>query len=111
MLPWYVVTPEYGEVVPVLDDGQGPTEYGCDVIEVEAPSKRAAVIAGVRAMRANPREYRYYGGHCEGNPFAGVKAEPAVCPHGRPHFEIRDGKPVPVVCMACDDQIRLEARP
>jgi hypothetical protein len=109
--PYYVVTPEYGEVVPVLDYGQGPTEYGCDVIEVEAPTKRAAVIAGVKAMRAKPREYRYFG-QCDGNPFAGVRAEPAVCPHGRPHFVIRDGRKETVDCPECEAETQeKEAAP
>lgn len=73
---WLVITPEYGDVVPVLDYGQGPIEYGCDVIEVEAQSKRDAIALGVKAMLKS-KEYRY----CREsrqfgeNPYTGVHAE------------------------------------
>jgi hypothetical protein len=76
---YYVVTPQYDSVVPILDDGSGPTESGCDVIEVEAPTKRAAVIEGVKRMlKGNPREYKWCrAARSDGyNPFAGVRAIP-----------------------------------
>lgn len=41
-MKYYVLTPEYDTVQPILDDGTGPTETGCDVVEVSAPNKRAA---------------------------------------------------------------------
>ena len=51
MRRWYVVTPEYGTVVPVLDYGQGPIEYGCDVVEIEATvlrlRKRMGLLKGI----------------------------------------------------------------
>ena len=50
MKRWYVVTPEYGEVIPILDDGTGPMEYGADVIEIEAETARDAVALGVKEM-------------------------------------------------------------
>jgi hypothetical protein len=28
MKRWWVISKEYGEVVPILDDGSGPMEYG-----------------------------------------------------------------------------------
>lgn len=31
---YLVISEEYGEVVPILDYGQGPTEYGCDICYV-----------------------------------------------------------------------------
>ena len=77
MKRWYVFTPEYGEVIPITDEGQGPMEYNADVIEVEAETRRDALICGVRLMRANPREYHWFR-HCDGNPFVGVKAEPVL---------------------------------
>ncbi len=49
MKHWYVITPEYGTVDPVCD-GQGPIEYECDVIEVEAETKRDAIALGVKLM-------------------------------------------------------------
>lgn len=48
---WAVISPEYGVVVPVLGFGLGPTEYGCDYVEVEASSRREAIVKGVREMR------------------------------------------------------------
>jgi hypothetical protein len=83
---WYVVTPEYGIVIPVLDFGQGPIEYGRDVIEVEAANARDAVALGVKEMLrhrygvpALQDKYEW----CKmaqgdgSNPFAGVFAQPA----------------------------------
>lgn len=73
---YYVITPEYGEVVPVTDEGQGPMEYGSDVIEIEARNRSEARLLGVHAMRKNTTKYQYYQ-HCDGNPFAGVTVESA----------------------------------
>ena len=76
---YYVVTPQYGTTIPILDDGTGPEEYGADVIEVEAPNKRAAVTEGVKRMLAGSRkEFRWCRDQrSDGvNPFAGVKAIP-----------------------------------
>lgn len=82
MKRWLVVTPEFGEVVPILDYGQGPMEYQCDVIEVEAETRRDAVLVGVALMRSQPRQFHYFRDHLDGNPYAGVKAElmPDPCP-------------------------------
>lgn len=81
-----MITPEYGVVVPVLDFGQGPMEYGCDVIEIEAENARDAIALGVREMLRAPygngdfihegqfswcRDARADG--C--SPYAGVRAE------------------------------------
>ena len=76
---YYVVTPQYGQTIPILDDGSGPEEWDADVIEVEARTKRAAIIKGVKLMlMGNRREHRW----CRDcrrdgmNPFKGVKAIP-----------------------------------
>ena len=74
MTRYWVITPEYGDVVPVTDEGQGPMEYGCDVIEIEAENARDALLLGVKAMRANSATYRWYQ-NCDGSPFAGVRVE------------------------------------
>ncbi len=55
------MTPEVETVVPILDDGTGPTEVGADVVEVEAETARDAVIIGVRLMH-------------KASPFTGVRA-------------------------------------
>lgn len=74
MLRWLVVTPEYGTVIPILDDGTGPTEYGADVIEIETSTARDAVTMGVSLMlRRGDRwctEARLDGA----SPYAGVRA-------------------------------------
>lgn len=73
-MPRYcVVTPEY----QTGGDYYDPPEWGADVIEVEMPTKRAAVIEGVKRMLAgNYRQYKWCrdeknDGH---NPFKGVRA-------------------------------------
>lgn len=78
---WLVLTPEYGEVIPITDEGQGPTEYQRDGIEVEAETKRDAILMGVCLMRDKPRDYHWFR-HADGNPFVGVTAEvvPPMCP-------------------------------
>lgn len=85
MRHWYVVTPAFDVVIPVLDDGTGPVETGSDVIEVEAVSARDAIALGVKAMLSGARypdgqRYRWVfdqrsDGCC---PYAGVKAIPAA---------------------------------
>lgn len=77
--PWLVCSPEYGEVVPILDDGTGPTEYGCDVVFVEAETRRDALLLGVALFRQQGAKYL---ADAE-SPYAGVKVESQVCPkHG-----------------------------
>ena len=79
---WLVITPEYDEVIPILDDGTGPIERGCDVIEIEAPTARDAITLGVKEMLKGGRQdiYSFYKwciqSRSDGeNPFAGVRAE------------------------------------
>ena len=80
MKRWLVVTPEYGEVIPITDEGQGPTEYQSDVIEVEAETRRDAILIGVQLMRASPSDYHWFRDNCYGNPFVGVTAEEVQVP-------------------------------
>lgn len=71
---WWVITEEYGSVVPALDWGQGPIEYHRDAIEIEAATRRDALVLGVHEMLRLGWDW------CNGNrnngisPFAGVKA-------------------------------------
>ena len=73
---YMVYTPEYGTVIPILDDGSGPKEYGADVLLVRATNKRRAKVLAVRRWRHRPR-----GKWVENrdsdliSPFAGLKAE------------------------------------
>jgi hypothetical protein len=45
MRDYVVVGPMRGEVIPILDDGSGPMEYGAPYVEVEAPNRGAAIRA------------------------------------------------------------------
>ena len=54
MRRWLIISPQYGTVVPVLDDGTGPMEYGSDGVIVEARTKREALVLGLRRMRSDP---------------------------------------------------------
>ena len=74
---WFLVlSPEYGEVVPVLDFGQGPTEYGRDAVHVRTHSKARAKVLALRhfrrhhAARCRQPDYLRYG-----SPFAGMIVE------------------------------------
>lgn len=68
---YLVISPEYGEVVPILDYGQGPVEYGHDVVYAFARNARRAKVLGVRWFR---RQGAHYLRHAE-NPFAGMTVE------------------------------------
>ena len=79
MKRWYVVTPEYGVVDPILDDGTGPLEYVSDVIEIEADTARDAVAFGVKLMlKAHRRAFKWCRDQASSNcsPYAGVRAIP-----------------------------------
>jgi hypothetical protein len=73
---WLVVTPDYEAVVEHIDVWPR-REVVCDVVEVEAATRREAVVKGVRAMRAQYRDGYHNWYAPDRNPFAGMKAEPA----------------------------------
>jgi len=77
--PWLVASPEYSSVIPVLDDGSGPLEWGADVVFIEAETRHDALLLGVALMK---RQGAKYLDDCE-NPYTGVLVEPQTCPvHG-----------------------------
>lgn len=81
-MPRYLVyTPEYPTVVPILDDGSGPTEWGADVLYVRATSRQRAKVLAVRAWtRSSYRRGAHWVRDARGdsrNPFAGLKVEAA----------------------------------
>lgn len=102
MQPYYVISPEYGTKIPILDDGSGPIEYGCDFVEVEARTKREALLIGVRRMLRERRSWALDQRSDGANPFVGYKVELARCGHGIPHFVLVDGNPVYQKCWGCD---------
>ncbi len=75
--PWLVCSPEYGEVIPITDEGQGPMEYGCDVVHVLAETRRDALLMGVLLFRQQGA--RYLDRYSDENPYAGVKVESQIC--------------------------------
>lgn len=73
MRRFYVISPEMSVVIPICDDGTGPMEYGCDVVEVEARTKRDARHLGFKLMREAKMAWATE--HEDGCPFAGMKVE------------------------------------
>lgn len=78
MRRWNVVTPEtaYTEIIV---DGQGPTEWYSEVIEVEAETARDAIKLGVVLMLKDEfcqycKEQRLN----DGSPYTGVRAEEVI---------------------------------
>lgn len=72
---YLVISPEYGEVIPILDDGTGPTEYGHDVVYAFARNARRAKVLALRWFR---RQYAGKWRHNwieDGNPFTGMTVD------------------------------------
>lgn len=81
MKHWMVATPTYWVMMPILDDGTGPSEPGADVVIVHADTKRKAKVEGVRELRR-----QYSDGYLSDtdNPFVGLVVEEIPpCEHGR----------------------------
>ena len=74
---WWVVSPEYGTVVPVCDDGTGPMEYGCDAVEVEADTKRDALLLGVQELLKRDDSWPSVNRQDGQPPWAGMRVEPS----------------------------------
>lgn len=96
MKRWYVVTPEFTEMVTGwnLPEGGYP-ETGCEVIEVEAPTKRAAKVAAVRQCRAKPHSGCWFR-DVDGNPYVGLKvysAEPEDYPSDEEEVSATTNRP------------------
>lgn len=72
---WMVVGPEYSVVIPVLDTGEGPLEYECDVVEVEAETKRDAIALAIRLFRTHRirHERTWLQRYPDENPFVGLR--------------------------------------
>ena len=72
----YVVMSEmYSEIVPILDDGTGPTEEAYDYIEIEAENKADAKVLGIKLWKEEHKgKYEYWGGKDEDeNIYKGTK--------------------------------------
>lgn len=110
-LPYFVWV-HWDEVIPILDDGSGPTETVGDYAEVWARNKREAKWAGYRAMEANPPKERWMHGwpevqRADGlHPLRGMKASLAVCPHGL--CLLGEDRDESVDCAECAEEWRIE---
>lgn len=71
---YMVYSPEMRHTVPIMDDGSGPSEYGCCVAMVEATSRREAISKAIHDPEMSPwvQEQR----ESDRCPFAGLRAEP-----------------------------------
>jgi len=72
---YYVITPEFEVVIPILDDGTGPIEPARDVVEVEAPNKREAIRLGYHELKKIHNGWINYYRDTDRNPFVGLFAE------------------------------------
>jgi len=96
MTHYIVVSEEVGEVIPILDYGQGPIEYFRCVAVVDAPNPSKA-----KAMALKTKEFNAWLEECSGdNPFVGLKVEKGLCPHGICQCEICCGNDEPT-CPEC----------
>lgn len=77
MTRYYVVSPEYETYHGGGYDPPEPPEWGCDFVEIEADSKRDALILGVREiMRTQKRHSWAHDNQLDGKPpWAGYKVE------------------------------------
>ena len=86
---FYVTGPLREEVIPILDDGTGPSEWGCDFWEgaakTRAEARRKAWTEWEKDWKSIVHENRSDGVH----PMSGVKVtEVLPCPiHGRDSIE------------------------
>ena len=72
---YYVISPTYYYHEPILDDGSGPDEPACDVVEVEAHTKREAKIRGLKELRKIHKGWINWHRDSDANPFTGLKVE------------------------------------
>lgn len=73
---WFLVcSAEYGTVVPVLDYGQGPIEFGRDCMYIRATTPERAKVLMVRATRRRTTRWNAPEWLRDGNPFRGMIAE------------------------------------
>jgi len=70
---WFVITPPYERYPGNAWGNPEPPEYGADVVEVEAETKRKALVEGVRELR---RTHSRWLQDYDGNPFTGLTVEP-----------------------------------
>ena len=75
-----------------------PPEYGHCVASIEAPTKRAAIVAAIKHPNMRDWVDRQRGDDLP--PMAGLKAENARCPHGRCGCQMCNER-----CAECEAEI------
>ena len=76
-----VISPGVEEVVPIMDDGSGPSEYFCYYVEVEADTRREAKAKAVKHPDFRGWVDEQRGAGC--SPFTGLRVT-----------ELHDGEPM-----------------
>ena len=110
MRPYYVISPEYESAAGSYEPPE-PPEYGCDVVEVEARTRREAIALGVgELLKSRCRTWPKQNREDNRSPWTGMRAEVAVCGHGHPHFVLVGGSAVYLRCWACESFQKGEAR-
>jgi len=80
MTHYNVISPEMSFVIPILDDGSGPTEYFACVASVDAKNKREAKSLALKDVLFF--DWIQWARDNEKNPFSGLKVEDPICKHG-----------------------------
>lgn len=75
---YYVISPDYQTVDPILLDGTGPTEtrcdfFQCDFFQIEAATPEEAKTEAVRRMRRQPQSWLQDGVRLGDNTFTGLR--------------------------------------
>lgn len=70
---YYVMSPEYETVLPILDDGTGPSEIARDVVKVQAKTKAEAKRSGYAQLKTQ-RWFRKHYEH-DKHPYAYLTVE------------------------------------
>ena len=108
-----VMNPLTETVIPILDDGTGPSEWGRDIVEVSATSKKEAKRLGYHALKQT-YEGRRWINDCRGdnkNPFSELTVEEQytaeTCPSHKvvswpmEDYEYEAGLTEPKFCETC----------
>lgn len=77
-----VMSPEMSAVIPITDEGFGPTEYFCCVAEVEAPTRNAARWLAIKTKEFEPWMDDVGRGEM---PIKGLEVVDQKCEHGVCH--------------------------
>ena len=100
-----VISGEMSEVIPILDYGQGPTEYFKLGVTVDADNKTDAKIIALKTKEMSKWVSDQRSDDL--NPFAGLTVYEHICPHGLCQCDVccPEGEPT---CPPCSTQFYAE---